>query len=264
MELGEEQKLASLLGIVLPLERGNFQEKIPQTIESKQLENCKQDTKHSEHIDEDGKEEIWCFANIDKNIVIKDLDSMKNEMKEAFTKSPKNILGFKCKICKQRFLSRKLVKEHKQIDHQESINIKLECTLYNICSKTFSSKYILISHIKQNHESEADAETFEPAFCNICSKTYTTKYILKTHMKTHVPNFKIYRPMCSECSRTFSSQSILKKHIMSEHGENKYTTCSMCGKNYTLFSIKKSKLSENKKEDRKKRSKLDAMNVGKF
>ena len=285
VEAGEQQELARLLGMgsairnhALPLDKKSVAninkiehiprlDILPQKIKSEQTK-LKQDIKlPPEDAKQKLKENVKPLATLEKRNVINDSDTSKFESEEAVTKSFDAFFAFKCKICKNEFLSKKLLKEHKQIDHKLYIRIKSERVLCNFCSKTFSSKHILKSHISRVHDPDSDDKISEKALCNVCSKTFSNIYVLKTHIRTHEPNFKKDRSMCSECSRTFSTKAVLRKHILNEHSENKYTPCHMCGHDFTVFSIKKHlvlcNLSESERHERREKRKIKCNDCGK-
>ena len=205
------------------------------------------------------------------------------------------VTEYECTICEVTFNTRLLLKYHKNSKHKRTLNGKTERALCNICSTTFSSKYILESHVKTRHEVKTESDTLkcdicpktfstkyrakyhmrthdagseEKVICNICSKTLSNLYNLKYHMLTHDPNYKIDRALCSECSRTFSSKIGLKKHIMSEHEDQKYTPCSICGLAFTIFSISKHvrlcKLPENERKKIREKNKVECNACGKI
>ena len=205
---------------------------------------------------------------------------------------------YKCTICDNTFDTKKRLKSHKDSKHRKSLNIKRERAMCNICSKTFSSKYYLDSHIKTIHELKTESDvincevcskTFSNKYlakyhmrkhdtgaevdldrvtCNICSKIFSNKHTLKAHKLTHDPDHKPDRALCSECLRSFSGNAILKKHVMSEHGDQKFTPCPVCGLAFTVFSISKHirlcNLPENEKEEIREKKRVECSDCGKI
>ena len=180
-------------------------------------------------------------------------DCMKDAIKE-----------YVCATCESTFDTRRRLKDHKHFEHKTEPVLAcqtLDTLICDICSKTFSNKYLLKYHIPTHDTGSEDTN------CNICSKTFSNKYILKTHMHTHDPDYINKRHICSECSRSFSTKAVLKKHIMGEHSDEKFTPCSICGLAFKSFSISKHislcKLPENKREEIKEKRKVECFDCGK-
>merc|ERR1712203_1288379 len=81
------------------------------------------------------------------------------------------------------------------------------------CSKIFSNKYVLKTHMKAHTSNPGSSDR---ALCNVCSKTFANKYILKTHIESHSKETKAFQEenhLCHVCQKTFSNKYNLKYHI---------------------------------------------------
>ena len=136
-----------------------------------------------------------------------------NELPPGF----ENLMQFKCDQCPKSFSITSSLKRHIQIKHlAESTDIdqnlvskrlKLgrpkrihQCKL---CLKTFISAYLLVDHIKRDHEGRKDYK------CHICSKEFGWRDVLKKHIKRHE---KIKDFVCETCGKAY-----IFKHELSEH-----------------------------------------------
>ncbi|XP_014230255.1 zinc finger protein 236-like [Trichogramma pretiosum] len=195
------------------------------------------------------------------NIKIETLGAVK---KESFVDDEKQLnIDFDCGLSKpseENSVTKELIDDHRletqTITTRSSTDIACE-----ICSKKFSRKYCLKSHIVSVHHKVTHA-------CNICGKTFSTKDYLKNHtiavhkgvpnvcdtrgksfaakscLKVHIDSVhhKITHA-CDICGKSFTQKGSLKTHIVAVHKEIKHT-CDLCGKMYTrkVFSQKTCKI----------------------
>lgn len=76
------------------------------------------------------------------------------------------------------------------------------------CSKLFSSKFNLLTHVKTIHYNEK--ESFE---CEICQRKMSSMTSLKNHIKNiHEKSFP-----CSDCGLVFKSKHFVDKHNLEVH-----------------------------------------------
>ena len=150
-----------------------------------------------------------------------------------------------------------IVKEEKEGKSREV----LERALCNICSKTFSNKYILKTHMLGHTD---DKRPTEKLYCNICPKYFSNKYVLKNHINSHNEVRKEEeKAMCSLCS-TLIKSSFLRTHTKNMHGEKKHVSCSNCGSNYRISSIiQHQRLCKYTEEEREARKAAKAKNCEK-
>ena len=115
---------------------------------------------------------------------------------------------------------------------------KIDRSLCNICSNTFANKYILKSHMKTHSEDSKEIERFEVLSCNVCERSFSNKYSLKYHKRSHEEDAKDKTTTtCDVCAKLVSKVT-LKKHMRNIPGENKFVTCSNCGKSSRISCIK--------------------------
>ena len=136
-----------------------------------------------------------------------------NELPPGF----ENLMQFKCDQCPKSFSITSSLKRHIQIKHlaesteidQSLVSKRLklgrpkrihQCKL---CLKTFISAYLLVDHIKRDHEGRKDYK------CHICSKEFGWRDVLKKHIKRHE---KIKDFVCETCGKAY-----IFKHELSEH-----------------------------------------------
>lgn len=115
-------------------------------------------------------------------------------------------------------------------------NVLLQTYDCSECSKSFTSKHLLLRHQVESHDVPA------PHQCNVCQKGFIKKDHLHLHQLTHLKNdLELSRvegsipasvsSTCRFCEEKFRSREACFKHEM-EHaliGENR---CTLCDKNF--------------------------------
>ena len=145
----------------------------------------------------------------------KGIDGLKNEEKEYFNDSSKEILEQKVEencirdplVVKENLTCLELQKSHK----------KYQC---NYCQSRFITSNSLAKHIKTMHVK---------FICSQCSNQFTTQQSLTKHIQTIHEGVKY---ACSKCNLEFSQQSNLKQHIKSIHEGERYA-CGQCDQQFT-------------------------------
>lgn len=81
------------------------------------------------------------------------------------------------------------------------------------CGKVFKQKALLVTHEQNNCVDESVYQ------CNICSKSFTSKHVLKSHMRIHLPEKSL---LCKFCGKSFHWKGQLKIHERSHTGEKPF------------------------------------------
>ncbi|XP_055712283.1 zinc finger protein 1-like [Phlebotomus papatasi] len=108
--------------------------------------------------------------------------------------------------------------ENKRIRYKETPS---EC---KICSKTYSRKYLLKVHIREQHSKEF------PFGCTSCSKRFATKKKLKVHEISHLSDEEKYVHPCPHCGKKFGARENMNAHIRIIHIGHRTFICEECGK----------------------------------
>lgn len=88
------------------------------------------------------------------------------------------------------------------------------------CSKIFSLKSSLMSHLSKVHE------IAKPYTCTVCNKQFSNGSALENHHRSHKKT-KMY--CCEICNKQFQNNSALKIHMGSH---TKPYSCEHCGKKF--------------------------------
>ncbi|XP_047097344.1 uncharacterized protein LOC124711350 [Schistocerca piceifrons] len=127
--------------------------------------------------------------------------------------SAQSKVGFRCRICQQRFDSKDERKLHYQVDH--SGESPYHCAE---CGKGFASKSGMYGH-RQLHTGSGISK------CEYCGKEFTRKDSYNEHLLIHNgPRHK-----CPHCPKEFVQRSNLVRHIRIHTGEKPYK-CLYCEK----------------------------------
>ena len=101
----------------------------------------------------------------------------------------------------------------------------------NVCNKSFSRKYNLQRHLKNNHNQIEDKY-----ICDICDYSTSRLDTLQRHKSTHGPNLQKVvsnNILCAMCNYASSTRNIMLQHYKSVH--DIITSDKMCLK---LVSVK--------------------------
>ncbi|KAF8560495.1 hypothetical protein P879_05446, partial [Paragonimus westermani] len=93
------------------------------------------------------------------------------------------------------------------------------------CSKSFTTKKYLRSHLKTIHESP------RLFICPLCGKQLAREKGLNQHVRTiHEGNWSVF---CSICGKGFINRCRLKKHCTNVHERSNRFPCPICDKGFT-------------------------------
>jgi KRAB domain-containing zinc finger protein len=115
--------------------------------------------------------------------------------------------------CLSRFKDKEHLNSHKR-SHNDSL---YECYL---CAKRFKSYIHIKSHLAQHFDA------LKKYSCEICSKVYSTKYLLDVHLAGHMGKRMF---TCKLCPNSYMRQSALNVHKKSAHLKIRYQ-CKFCDK----------------------------------
>ncbi|KER29336.1 hypothetical protein T265_03999 [Opisthorchis viverrini] len=98
------------------------------------------------------------------------------------------------------------------------------------CSKSFTTKKYLRSHLKTIHESP------RLFICPLCGKQLAREKGLNQHVRTiHEGNWSVF---CSLCGKGFINRCRLKKHCINVHERSSRFPCPICDKGFTSDSYR--------------------------
>ncbi len=100
------------------------------------------------------------------------------------------------------------------------------------CTKTFSSKSHMMTHIKASHRVD------NPYQCQICEKNFSMPSLLDIHMESHTKE-KTYKP--GACSQSFSEAQQLAMHH-TVHTVDKPYVCELCVETFSTRDQKNTHL----------------------
>ena len=121
------------------------------------------------------------------------------------------MLAFACKKCELKFVSKKILSNHR-IQHDQ------ECKL---CYKLIKHQPHMDRHLKFQHSGDKDllerpiAETELIHACNVCSKKFARESILNYHRKIHEAPKN--NDECKLCYKTFTTGKMMERHIGYAH-----------------------------------------------
>jgi len=241
-----DQELANILGITLLQEHNERNTKVKEKIYVPEIRDVR--TKElADYKEEDTPYETCSELEITE-------DKIETKSASLMMKSP--IQKNESKVASKNEASSFEQIDVKHFKLKEAMR-STKTFMCELCCAEFQSVYKLNGHKKKDHEESVESP--EGITCSLCTKVFSNKYVLKTHMKIHTNERKENnestvqsRALCSQCSRTFSSSLCLAKHIKSEHNGSKYTPCSLCGGQFSVFSLSKHermcKLSEEERQ----------------
>ena len=116
-----------------------------------------------------------------------------------------------------------IINEVEISDHNQAEG--LECS---ICSKTFKTKKTLKQHLKLIHQNGPPELPQNPVNkkCCVCNQYFTSTQFHQ-HMKNVHPEYK-RKVNCDLCAETFTSLFNLKRHKQCVHNKNKQFECQNC------------------------------------
>ncbi|XP_068223122.1 uncharacterized protein [Palaemon carinicauda] len=155
---------------------------------------------------------------------------------------------FSCRLCTASYSRYAKLQRH-MLSHGQETPKNFECEK---CSKSFTTKYYLNSHLSSHSEKKFKCDTCgflcsnlynldvhkkshlsdKPFKCKICEKTFLRKDFLKNHIDNIHENKKL---TCEICGKLFSRKDVLKRHI-AVHNNEKHE-CEICGKKFTRKDI---------------------------
>ncbi|KAJ8922320.1 hypothetical protein NQ315_004263 [Exocentrus adspersus] len=138
---------------------------------------------------------------------------------------------YTCKICFEKFTSRKELFAHKPVhDDDNDFNVNVEKYVYdeqhdfyvcNNCSAEFQSKEEVEKHY-ETHE-----EKYE---CNVCNNVISGALNFSCHMQLHRQDKQFPCPLCRHITNRKSAMLV---HIMRLHFKKYDFQCQSCGKGFT-------------------------------
>ena len=144
-----------------------------------------------------------------------------NEHENNFSEFEEKHKIYRCKICVEKFFTKKASHYHEMKEHQEKEQSYER--ICDECGETFSAKHAYIYHVKKTHR--------EVNFvCEICSYSTVSKTVLQQHRLTHLsPNLP-----CKFCDKLFHTSFNLKRHINTMHTDAKTRPfqCQECEKGF--------------------------------
>ncbi|XP_058456079.1 zinc finger protein Xfin-like [Malaya genurostris] len=137
-----------------------------------------------------------------------------------------------CEPCNLWFVEKKYYDLHSRIFHQRKPqrlkNLTDTIQVCERCLATFSSRELLVDHIKKVHVSDPPLKNPE---CPRCSKDLKTMTLLRIHLL--VVHLGMLPFVCQHCSAAFATRHWLLKHIEKEHTELPVFNCPSCDETFT-------------------------------
>ncbi|KAK2582832.1 hypothetical protein KPH14_008917 [Odynerus spinipes] len=150
--------------------------------------------------------------NLEDNFQKKTSIIIANDPETAMTKAPrkKPDKSVECDHCRRKFLKKSNLAEHlKQHKHKCSD-----------CSKTFSLRRYLVSHVEKIHR----RQVYE---CSVCEYKSNNKGTLKNHyIRLHTSS---YDYSCDTCGKQFKIKKALNHHVKQNHSGAPPIVCDVCG-----------------------------------
>jgi KRAB domain-containing zinc finger protein len=132
----------------------------------------------------------------------------------------KDHCNFGCPLCGQRFINEAKMNHHVATKHDPN-EINERTFACSDCHLKFKTKNHLVSH-QTIHASNDE----KPFICDICSKRFSFRFTLKSHIKQ--AHIKSARYDCPFCDRKYTALNIMKQHAERKHGEDCVYLCPSC------------------------------------
>ncbi|XP_053683906.1 zinc finger protein Xfin-like [Sabethes cyaneus] len=136
-----------------------------------------------------------------------------------------------CATCNLAFVEKKYHDLHSRIYHQRKPqrlkNLTDTIQVCERCLATFSSRELLVEHIKTMHVSDPPLKT---PICPRCSKDLKTMTLLRIHLL--VVHLGMLPFVCQNCNAAFATRHWLLKHIEKEHTEIPIHSCTTCDETF--------------------------------
>lgn len=139
-------------------------------------------------------------------------------------------VDFACDKCDQRFHTSAELRDHSHIHKPPGT---ISC-LY--CYKTFSTKKICHSHMRNQHGMAVGNGYEASLVCEQCGKQFRSPSLLAKHLKG-VHNEKVYT--CSFCDHTSNNEVNMKRHRALHTSQEQQYVCDQCGASFQALSTLK-------------------------
>jgi DNA-directed RNA polymerase subunit RPC12/RpoP len=133
-------------------------------------------------------------------------------------------VGYKCKLCSERFTSSELYKCHYIKIHAETspkgaqaLHMPVTC---DICKRTLKNRKSYNSHYALYHKN--DPVTL---MCSYCGKIFSHQRNLQMHIDSIHEKTKY---LCTVCEKPFTHMSAMYHHRKVAHGTGKAHKCKLC------------------------------------
>lgn len=159
-----------------------------------------------------------------------DLDTDDTRKKKSASKTKKRVLHkaakgserfvVKCRRngCEDLFENSDALQYHVTSYHVKGIKKKFAC---HLCSKTFSSKRNLHTHMAWKHVGKKWR-------CHLCERLYASKASLRYHMQLEHTGQGLIKCPFSLCTHAFVHKTFLKRHINAVHTKKIVFRCTSC------------------------------------
>ena len=200
--------------------------------------------------DDDDKDDFWPFEETDKTDIKTGNDNQDVEVDDSG--KIRSAKTFTCPYCPKSFKGEKCMKNHAKLCPKSPSPALFYC---EICSRTFTRKVNLTTHIKRVHLKKWIPKKPEKVLCQICSATLS-KTCFKKHMERHQGKTKPCRyctkpfatiedtkrhentcaknPQpdvfyCEHCPKSFNNKNKLKYHLQMHDPDGRRFQCDICG-----------------------------------